>query len=77
MLIERPELIRTAILVGTGPWGSTGVFSPDVEKAAAKIPADAQSLLSLFFEPSRVESERGTSPPRTADAPYRPRAAHR
>ena len=59
MLIERPELIRTAILVGTGPRGSTGVFSPDVEKAAAKIPADAESLLSLFFEPSESSQSAG------------------
>jgi pimeloyl-ACP methyl ester carboxylesterase len=59
MLIERPELIRTATLVGTGPPASTGVFSPDVEKAASKIPADAQSLLSLFFEPSESSQSAG------------------
>jgi pimeloyl-ACP methyl ester carboxylesterase len=59
MLIERPELIRTAILVGTGPRASTGVFAPDVEKTASKIPADAQSLLSLFFEPSESSQSAG------------------
>jgi pimeloyl-ACP methyl ester carboxylesterase len=59
ILIERPELVRTAILVGTGPRGSAGVFSPDVEKAASKIPADAQSLLSLFFEPSESSQSAG------------------
>jgi len=59
LLTKRPELVRTAILVGTGPRGSTGVFSPDVEKAASKIPADAQSLLSLFFEPSESSQSAG------------------
>jgi pimeloyl-ACP methyl ester carboxylesterase len=59
ILIERPDLVRTAILVGTGPRGSAGVFSPDVEKAASKIPADAQSLLSLFFEPSESSQSAG------------------
>ena len=59
ILVERPDLIRTAILVGTGPHGSTGMFSPDVEKAASKIPADAQSLLSLFFEPSESSQTAG------------------
>jgi pimeloyl-ACP methyl ester carboxylesterase len=59
ILVERPELIRTAILVGTGPRGSVGVFSPEVEQAASKIPADAQSLLSLFFEPSESSQSAG------------------
>jgi pimeloyl-ACP methyl ester carboxylesterase len=59
ILVEHPDLVRTAILVGTGPRGSTGVFSPDVEKAASKIPADAQSLLSLFFEPSESSQSAG------------------
>jgi len=59
ILLERPELVRTAILVGTGPRGSAGVFSSDVEKAASKIPADAQSLLSLFFEPSESSQSAG------------------
>jgi pimeloyl-ACP methyl ester carboxylesterase len=59
VLIERPDLIRTAILVGTGPRGSAGMFSPDVEKAASKIPADAQALLSLFFEPSDSSQSAG------------------
>src|SRR5262249_41777809 len=49
ILVERPELVRTAILVGTGPRGSTGVFTPEVVKAASKIPADPNSILSLFF----------------------------
>ncbi len=59
MLIERPDLVRTTVLVGTGPRGSTGVFSPDVVNAASTIPADAQSLLSLFFEPSESSQSAG------------------
>lgn len=59
VLIGRPDLVRAAILVGTGPRGSAGVFSPDVEKAASKSPADAQSLLSLFFEPSESSQNAG------------------
>ena len=59
VLIARPDLVRTAILVGTGPRGSTGMFPPDVEKAASKIPADPQSLLSTFFEPSESSQSAG------------------
>ncbi|HEY2162660.1 MAG TPA: alpha/beta fold hydrolase, partial [Gemmatimonadaceae bacterium] len=59
LLVERPDLVRSAILIGTGPRGSAGVFSPDVEKAASKMPADAQSLLSLFFEPSESSQSAG------------------
>jgi pimeloyl-ACP methyl ester carboxylesterase len=59
VLVERPEVVRTAILVGTGARGSTGVFTPEVVKAASKIPADAQSLLSLFFEPSESSQAAG------------------
>ncbi len=59
ILVDRPELVRAAILVGTGPRGSVGVFSPEVEKAASKMPADAQSLLSLFFEPSESSQSAG------------------
>lgn len=59
VLVDRPELVRAAILVGTGPRGSVGVFSPEVEKAASKMPADAQSLLSLFFEPSESSQSAG------------------
>ena len=59
ILVERPDLIRTGILVGTGPRGSVGVFTPEVVKAASKMPADAQSLLSLFFEPSESSQAAG------------------
>ena len=49
MLIQRPTLVRRAILAGTGGPGAAGMFSPEITKAATKIPGDAESLLFLFF----------------------------
>lgn len=43
-----PALIRRIILVGTGGPGAAGMFSPDVTIAAAKTPADIDSMLFLF-----------------------------
>ena len=57
ILVDRPELVRAAILVGTGPRGAVAMFPPDVEKAATKIPADAQSLSYLFFEQSATSQD--------------------
>jgi pimeloyl-ACP methyl ester carboxylesterase len=49
MMFDRPDLIRRAILVGTGGPGATGMFNAEVTLAATKIPGDAESLLFLFF----------------------------
>ncbi len=49
LLIDRPDLVRNAILVATGPRPSVDVFPHAVERAATTIPSDASSLLSLFF----------------------------
>jgi len=49
ILIDRPQLVRAAILVGTGPRGSADVFAPEVVRAASRVPSDPQSLLFLFF----------------------------
>ena len=59
MLFDRPALIRRAILVGTGGPGADGMFRPEVTMAATKIPSDADSLLSLFFQPTRASQGAG------------------
>ena len=59
LLLDRPNLVRNAILVATGPRGSVDVFSHDIERAATSIPSDPKSLLSLFFEPSASSQAAG------------------
>jgi pimeloyl-ACP methyl ester carboxylesterase len=59
LLLDRPALIRKAILVGTGPRGSVDVFPPDVVKAATRYPADPRSLLFLFFEQTQTSQVAG------------------
>src|SRR5262249_40548686 len=51
VLFDRTDLVRRAILVGTGGPGATGMFNAEVTLAATKIPGDAESLLYLFFTP--------------------------
>ncbi len=59
MLFDRPELIRRAILVGTGGPGAAGMFSPDVTTAAARMSSDTDSLLFLFFQPTTASQSAG------------------
>lgn len=59
MAFDRPELIRRLILAGTGGPGAAGMFRPEIVVAATKIPADAQSLLFLFFQPSGASQAAG------------------
>jgi pimeloyl-ACP methyl ester carboxylesterase len=59
MLFERPDLIRRAILAGTGAPGADGMFSPEIVMAAAKIPSDAESLMFLFFSPTQRSQAAG------------------
>lgn len=59
ILFDRPGLIRRAILAGTGGPGASGVFSPEVTREATKVPSDADSLLSLFFQPSAASQAAG------------------
>jgi len=59
ILLKRPELVRNAILVGTGPRGSVDMFPPAVETAATRFPSDAESLLFLFFTPTATSQTAG------------------
>src|SRR5262249_26541001 len=59
MLFVRPELIRRAILVGTGGPGAAGMFNPEVTRQATKVPSDADSLLFLFFTPTATSQTAG------------------
>jgi pimeloyl-ACP methyl ester carboxylesterase len=59
MLFERPDLIRRAILAGTGAPGAGGMFSPEIVMAAATIPSDAESLMFLFFSPTQRSQAAG------------------
>jgi pimeloyl-ACP methyl ester carboxylesterase len=59
MMFDRPELVRRAILVGTGAPGATGMLNSEVTREATKIPASADSILSLFFTPSTASQAAG------------------
>ena len=59
LLFDRPDLVRRAILVGTGGPGAAGMFSAEVVRAATKIPGDADSLLFLFFRPTTTSQAAG------------------
>jgi pimeloyl-ACP methyl ester carboxylesterase len=59
ILFDRPGLIRRAILVGTGGPGAEGMFRSDVAMAASKVPSDAVTLLSLFFQPTASSQAAG------------------
>jgi pimeloyl-ACP methyl ester carboxylesterase len=59
LLLDRPQLVRRAILAGTGAPGATDMFSPEVTAAATKYPSDAKALLFLFFEPTPTSQAAG------------------
>jgi pimeloyl-ACP methyl ester carboxylesterase len=59
ILLDRPALIRRAILVGTGGTGAAGMFDPEVTIAATRMPSDAASLLFLFFQPTATSQTAG------------------
>jgi pimeloyl-ACP methyl ester carboxylesterase len=60
--VDRPELIRRLILVGTGPRGGDGMgrLAPDVEPLFGKV-YDPQDLmwLPIFFSPSEASQAAG------------------
>jgi pimeloyl-ACP methyl ester carboxylesterase len=60
--VERPELVRRLILVGTGPRGGEGMYqlAPDVAPLFAKV-YDPQDLmwLPIFFSPSDASQAAG------------------
>jgi len=59
MAIDRPELIRRAILVGTGGPGAAGMFRPEVAMAAAGATLDTDSVLFLLFHPTTTSQAAG------------------
>lgn len=60
--VDRPELVRRLILVGTGPRGGEGMYqlAPDVAPLFAKV-HDPQDLmwLPIFFSPSEASQAAG------------------
>ena len=60
--VDRPDLVRRLILVGTGPRGGDGMgrLAPDVAPLFAKV-HDPQDLmwLSIFFSPSQASQAAG------------------
>jgi pimeloyl-ACP methyl ester carboxylesterase len=59
VLAERPDLVRRAILVATGPPGAVDIFVENVIWAATKVGYGAEELLSLFFEPTQTSQDAG------------------
>jgi pimeloyl-ACP methyl ester carboxylesterase len=59
LLFDRPDLVRRAILAGTGAPGAVDMFGAEVTAAATKMPADAAALLFLFFEPTPTSQGAG------------------
>ena len=62
IVVDRPELVRRLILVGTGPRGGEGMaqLAPDVAPLFAKV-YDPQDLmwLPIFFSPSEKSQAAG------------------
>lgn len=62
IVLDRPELVRFLVLVGTGPQGGEGMasFSPEVQAIFAKQFAVPDELwLDLFFSPSAASQTAG------------------
>jgi len=60
VLLDRPALVRRAVLVGTGAPDAVNIMNAEVTAAATRVPSDARALLFLFFEPTRTSQEAGT-----------------
>jgi pimeloyl-ACP methyl ester carboxylesterase len=61
ILIDSPDLIRRAILAGTGPQGGEGMqsFTPDVVEHATHETPSREDFLYLFFAPSVTSQKLG------------------
>lgn len=62
LALDRPELVRRMLLVGTGPEGGEGMaeFSPEVKSIFARRNANpAEALLALFFAPTETSQAAG------------------
>jgi pimeloyl-ACP methyl ester carboxylesterase len=61
LALENPELIRRAILVGTGPQGGEGMdtFKPKVAEHATQETPTIENFLYLFFSPSEKSQAAG------------------
>ena len=59
--LDRPDLVRRVILVGTGPQGGERMdtFSPEVQAVAAQEEAKPENLLFLFFAPTETSQVAG------------------
>ena len=63
VLLERPSLVRRAILAGTGPKGGHGMqgYTPEVMAVATKFPLEGREKEFLFFAASDTSQEAGTA----------------
>ena len=61
--LDRPDLVRRVILVGTGPQGGERMdtFSPEVQAVTAQEEAKPENLLFLFFAPTETSQVAGRS----------------
>ncbi|WP_263385496.1 alpha/beta fold hydrolase [Granulicella arctica] len=63
VLLDRPSLVRRAILAGTGPQGGHGMqgYTPDVTAVATKFPLEGREKGFLFFATSKTSQEAGAA----------------
>lgn len=63
VLLDRPSLVRRAILAGTGPQGGHGMqgYTPDVTAVATKFPLEGHEKKFLFFAPSETSQKAGVA----------------
>jgi pimeloyl-ACP methyl ester carboxylesterase len=59
VLLERPDLVRRAVLAGTGAPGAVDMFSAEVTASASKVPGGPAELLFLFFSPNPASQAAG------------------
>lgn len=61
VLLTRPDLVRRAILAGTGPQGGSGMqeYTPAVMEAASRFPLTGTEKEVLFFAPSDTSQKAG------------------
>ena len=63
ILLDRPSLVRRAILAGTGPQGGHGMqgYTADVTAVATKFPLEGREKEFLFFAPSETSQKAGAA----------------
>ena len=59
ILLDRPGLVRRAVLVGTGAAGAVDMMNDEITAVATTFPGNPKGLLFLFFEPTQASQDAG------------------